>query len=68
MFFEVLIKSNVAEKYFPELIQNDLIKNKIIYFSNKEIDKNIFLSILGFSLEFVDSFGFPKNFRFIFYV
>ena len=47
-FLKYLINSNVAKKYFPELIQNDYIKNKIIYFSNKEIDKNIFLSILGF--------------------
>ena len=61
MFFEVLINSNVAKKYFPELIQNDYIKNKIIYFSNKEIDKNILLSILGFSIDFIESFGFPKK-------
>ena len=47
MFFEVLIKTNAAEKYYPELINSDLIKNKE-YFSNTNINKDIFLSIIDF--------------------
>ena len=61
MFFEVLIKTNAAEKYYPELINSDLIKNKIEYFSNSNINKDIFLSIIGFSINFIELFGFPKK-------
>ena len=61
LFFDTLIKSDVAKNYFPELTQNDFLKNKIIFFSDKGIEKNILLSILGFSIDFIDSFGFPKK-------
>ena len=60
-FFDVLIKTNAAEKYFPEVMSNDLIRKKIIYFSNTNIEKDIFLSILGFSVDFIELFGFPKK-------
>ena len=61
VFFQVLIESNVAEEYFPELISNDLIKKKIMYFSDLKIEKDVFLSLVGFSVDFVESFGFPKK-------
>ncbi len=68
-FFDVLIKSKVAEKYFPEILENNLIKEKLIYFSKLNINKDIYLSICGLSLNIVDFFGFPKkilNLYFIF--
>ncbi len=61
MFFEVLIKSKVAEKYIPEILHNNLLKEKILFFSKKNIEKNMFLSIAGFSNNFVTLFGFPKK-------
>tara|TARA_B100000767_G_scaffold66980_1_gene63438 strand:- start:553 stop:1644 length:1092 start_codon:yes stop_codon:yes gene_type:complete len=61
VFFQVLIDSKVADKYFPELVSNDLLKKKIIYFSNLNIEKDVFLSLVGFSIEFVEAFGFPKK-------
>ena len=61
MFFEVLISAGAAHKYFPELVDNKLIEKKIQYFSKADIEKNIFLSIVGFSIEFIESFGFPKK-------
>ena len=61
IFFQVLIDSKVAEKYFPELISNEPLKKKIIYFSNTKIEKDVFLSLVGFSIDFVESFGFPKK-------
>ena len=67
-FFDVLIKSKVAEKYFPEILESDLIKEKLIYFSNLNIDKDMYLSISGLSLNIVEFFGFPKkDIRSIFY-
>jgi len=60
-FFDVLIKSKVAEKYFPEILESDLIKEKLIYFSNLNIDKDMYLSICGLSLNIVEFFGFPKK-------
>ena len=68
MFFEALILSNVAAKYFPEIINNDLLKRKIMYFSKIDIDKNIFLSIVGFSLDFIDLFGFPKKITDLYFI
>ena len=50
-----------TEKYFPELISNEPLKKKIIYFSNTKIEKDVFLSLVGFSIDFVESFGFPKK-------
>jgi tRNA nucleotidyltransferase (CCA-adding enzyme) len=61
MFFEVLIKSNVAKNYFPELLDNSLLEKKINFYSNLDIEKDIFLSIAGFSINFVETFGFPKK-------
>ena len=61
MFFEALMKANVAKNYFPEIINNEILKKKIIYFSSKNIEKDIFLSIVGFSIDFVELFGFPKK-------
>lgn len=69
MFFEVLIKTNAAKRYYPEIIDNHLIKKKIEYFSDSDIEKDIFLSIIGFSINFLELFGFPKktvNLYFIF--
>ena len=69
MFFEVLINTSAAKKYYPEIIDNDLIKKKIKYFSNSDIEKDIFLSLIGFSVNFLEIFGFPKktvNLYFIF--
>ena len=61
IFFQVLIDSKVAEKYFVDIVNNDLLKKKIIYFSKLEIEKDVFLSLVGFSIDFVESFGFPKK-------
>ena len=61
MFFEVLIKTNFAENYCPEIISNDNLKEKILFFSQKSAEKNIFLSISGFSINFIEFFGFPKK-------
>ena len=61
MFFEVLIKTNAAKMYYPEIIDNDLIQKKIEYFSDSDIEKDIFLSIIGFSVNFLELFGFPKK-------
>ena len=60
-FFEVLIKTNAAKTYYPEIIDNDLIQKKIEYFSDSDIEKDIFLSIIGFSVNFLELFGFPKK-------
>jgi len=68
MFFEALILSNAAEKYFPEIINNDLLKRKIMHFSKIDIDKDIFLSIVGFSLNFIDFFGFPKKITDLYFI
>ena len=68
MFFEALILSNVAAKYFPEIINNDLLKRKIMHFSKIDIDKDIFLSIAGFSLNFIDLFGFPKKITDLYFI
>ena len=68
MFFEALILSNAAEKYFPEIINNDLLKRKITHFSKIDIDKDIFLSIVGFSLNFIDLFGFPKKITDLYFI
>ena len=69
--FEEEIES-ISYKYVP----SDLYKNggnitfnftaskgvqNIDTFSNLEIKKDVFLSLAGFSIEFVESFGFPKK-------
>tara|TARA_B100000614_G_scaffold56043_1_gene48777 strand:+ start:244 stop:1335 length:1092 start_codon:yes stop_codon:yes gene_type:complete len=61
MFFEVLIKTNFAKRYCPEIIDNENIKEKILYFSKIDLEKKIFLSISGFSISFIEFFGFPKR-------
>ena len=61
MFFEALIEANVAEIYFPEILNNNILKKKIIYFSDKNIEKDIYLSVVGFSIDFIELFGFPKK-------
>lgn len=60
-FFDVLIKAKVAKKYFPEILKDNLIKEKLIYFSSLNIDKDMYLPICGFSLNIVEFFGFPKK-------
>ena len=39
MFFEVLIKTNFAKRYCPEIIDNENIKEKILYFSKIDLEK-----------------------------
>ena len=68
MFFDVLIKTNAAEKYYPEIINDDLIERKIKYFSESDIEKDIFLSIVGFSINFIELFGFPKKILDIYFI
>ena len=60
-FFEALINSGAAKKYFPEVIDNAILKKKIIYFNKQNISKDIFLSLIGFSVDFLELFGFPKK-------
>ena len=61
MFFQVLIDIDFSKSYCPELNNDENLKNKVLYFSKKGIDKNIFLSICGFSVDLIDLFGFPKR-------
>ena len=61
MFFEALIKTDFAKSYCPEIINNENLKEKILHFSEIDIEKNIFLSISGFSINFIEFFGFPKK-------
>ena len=61
MFFQALIDINFSKFYCPELTNDENLKNKVLYFSKKGIDKNIFLSICGFSVDLIELFGFPKR-------
>ena len=61
MFFQVLIDIDFSKSYCQELNSDENLKNKVLYFSKKGIDKNIFLSICGFSVDLIDLFGFPKR-------
>ena len=60
-FFEALINSGTAKKYFPEVVDNEILKKKIIYFAKQNISKDIFISLIGFSVDFLELFGFPKK-------
>ena len=61
MFFQVLIDIDFSKSYCQELNNDENLKNKVLYFSKKGIDKNIFLSICGFSVDLIELFGFPKR-------
>ena len=39
-----------------------------MHFSKIDIDKDIFLSIVGFSLDFIDLFGFPKKITDLYFI